>query len=156
MDRTHDNPDVPSGAFPLPALLTEARELMLDELHRRLAELGFGDIRPGHGCVFRFVPPDGIRLTELAELADITKQTCGEIIDDVERLGYVERAPDPDDRRAKIIQLTERGEVGQATAQGIFAEIEREWSERFGEARIEALRGLLEEIADEREAAPAT
>jgi DNA-binding MarR family transcriptional regulator len=154
MDHAPDSPGAPNEAFPLPALLTEARELMLAELHRRLAELGFGDIRPGHGCVFRFVPANGIRLTELADLSEITKQTCGEIIDDVERLGYVERVPDPDDRRAKIIRLTERGRVGQTTAQRIFAEIEQEWSERFGEARIEALRGLLEEIADEREAAP--
>lgn len=145
----------PDTTFPLPALLAEAKELMMQELHGRLADRGFGDVRPGHGCVFRFVPPKGIRLTELAELAEITKQTCGEIIDDVEGLGYVERVPDPEDRRAKLIRLTERGRVGQETAREIFAEIEREWAEDFGGQRIEAMRDLLEQIATRERAATA-
>jgi DNA-binding MarR family transcriptional regulator len=140
-------PDSTAATLPLAVLLAGAKELMLEELHRRLAERGFGNVRPGHGCVFRFVPPEGIRLTELSELAEITKQTCGEIIDDVEGLGYVERIPDPEDRRAKLIRLTERGRLGQQTAREIFAEIEGEWAERFGEQEIEAMRDLLEQIA---------
>lgn len=132
---------------PLPALLAMVKEQMLAELHVRLAGAGYGEIRPTHGCVFRFVPAEGMRLTELAARAEITKQTCGEIVSELEALGYLERIPDPDDRRAKIIRLTDRGVAAQTEARRVFAEIETEWADRFGAERIAALRDLLEQIS---------
>ena len=100
--------------IPLPPLLDNAKEAGFEELHRRLAERGFADIRHAHGCVFRWVEPDGTRLTELAELAGHSKQAVGEFVCDLEAMGYVERVPDPLDGRAKIIRLTERGAEAKA------------------------------------------
>lgn len=131
---------------PLPPLLGVVKEIAFDELHRRLADEGFDEIRPGHGCVFRFVGHEGSRLTELANRSGFTKQAVGEVADDLEHLGYVERAPDPGDRRAKLIRLTDRGSDAQAAAIRIFADIERRWAERYGEERIAQLREMLEEI----------
>ncbi len=123
-------------------------EAMLAEFRDDLAKSEFGDVRPTHGCVFRFVKgEDGMRLTRLADLANITKQSAGEIVDDLVDLGYVKRIPDPDDRRAKLICLTERGEEAQRFGFGIFAEVERRWMERYGRERIDRLREVLEEIA---------
>lgn len=139
--------EIDPSAPRLPELLTVAKELMLADMRERLAAAGFGELRPTHGCVFRFVPSEGMRLTDLAARAEITKQTCGEIVNELESLGYVERLPDPADRRAKIIRLTERGAAAQAEARRLFAEIEAEWAARFGAERIAALRSLLEEIA---------
>ena len=79
----------------------------------QLLEAGYTDIRPTHGCVFRFVHGDGMRLTELASLAGLTKQSVGEIVDDLVGLGYIERFPDPTDKRAKLIRLTAKGEDAQ-------------------------------------------
>jgi DNA-binding MarR family transcriptional regulator len=140
--------------MPLPPLLAEVKEIGIDELHRRLAGEGFTEIRPGHGCVFRFVGGEGSHLTELAQRSGFTKQAVGEVASDLERLCYVERVPDPDDRRAKIIRLTEHGRQAQAAAMRIFADIERRWAERYGEERIALLRETLEEIAA-RERIPA-
>jgi DNA-binding MarR family transcriptional regulator len=131
---------------PLPPLLGEVKDIALDELHRRLAEEGFDEVRPGHGCVFRFIDREGSRLTDLAHRSGFTKQAIGEFADDLEGLGYVERAPDPRDRRAKIIRLTDRGSDAQAAAMRIFADIEHRWAERYGEERIAQLREMLEEI----------
>ncbi len=100
--------------IPLPPLLENAREAGFEELHRRLAERGFADIRHSHGCVFRWVEPDGTRLTELAENAGHSKQAVGEFVCDLEAMGYVERVPDPLDGRAKIIRLTDRGAEAKA------------------------------------------
>jgi DNA-binding MarR family transcriptional regulator len=133
---------------PLPALLGTAKELLLAELHDRLGDEGYPDIRPGHGCVFRFIDTDGTRLTDLAERAGMTKQAVGEVVSDLERLGYVERVPDPEDRRAKIIQLTERGWEAQAAGVRIFAEIEARWGEAVGEERMGRLRETLAAIAE--------
>ena len=140
------NPIDSAPAAPLPFLLGGAKEIAFAELHRRLSEQGFEDIRAGHGCVFRFVGPEGMRLTELSEEAEMTKQACGEVVDHLEALGYVERVPDPGDRRAKVIRLTATGLECQRAAARLFEEVEREWGERFGAARVELLRSLLAEI----------
>jgi DNA-binding MarR family transcriptional regulator len=134
--------------IPLTGLLDVALESMLDEFREELEGSEFAELRPTHGCVFRFVRGEkGMRLTKLAELASITKQSAGEIVDDLVARGYVQRIPDPEDRRAKLICLTERGEEAQAHGFGLFAEVEKRWVERYGREKIEALRATLEEIA---------
>src|SRR3954451_4149349 len=135
--------------IPLPGLFDIAMEAMLAEFREELAAGGYSDIRPTHGCVFRFVREDGMRLTELATLGGITKQSAGELVDDLVELGYVERIPDPADRRAKLICLTERGRDAQRFGYGLMAKLERRWEKRFGEERVTALRELLEEVAAE-------
>jgi DNA-binding MarR family transcriptional regulator len=148
-DANHTPPVTP-GTIPLPGLLDIAGEALLAEFREELAARGYADLRPTHGCVFRFVREDGMRLTELAANAGITKQSAGELVDELVELGYVERTADPNDRRAKLICLTERGQEAQRVGFGIFAELERRWAERFGQERFEQLRELLEEIAAEK------
>ena len=140
--------------IPLPPLLSEAKEAAIDDLHRYLAEQGYGEIRPSHGCVFRYVGGEGIRLTELAELTGFTKQAVGEFVAELEQEGYLERVPDPSDRRAKSIRLTKRGAEAQQLAREFFVEIERRWAEQIGEEKVAALRETLEQIV-ELERAPA-
>ena len=75
----------------------------------KLAEEGFGDLRPHYANVFTFVPPEGIQVAELTKLAHVRKQSMTQTIEELEKLGYVERRPDPNDRRARLVFLTERG-----------------------------------------------
>jgi len=95
-------------------LLDAGFDAFSEELARRLAQTPYNDIRATHGCVFGNIEPEGSRLTDLAERAHMTKQTVGEVATELERRGYLERAPDPSDGRAKIIRLTERGREAQA------------------------------------------
>jgi DNA-binding MarR family transcriptional regulator len=151
-----NNTDIPTDRTPLPALLDDVKRIGFGELHSRLEAEGHPQIRNAHGCVFRYIDIDGSRLTELATQSGVTKQAVGEFVDELQRLGYVERVPDPVDGRAKIIRLTERGRDARRAALRIFDDIEREWGERFGEDRIAELRDRLEAIAAEDEvAAPA-
>jgi DNA-binding MarR family transcriptional regulator len=124
------------------------KELLIHELHRRLEEEGYPDVRPSHGCVFRFIDAEGTRLTDLAERAGLTKQAVGEAVDDLAGLEYVERVPDHTDGRAKIIRLTRRGEQAQAAAARLFQEIQRDWTSRVGEERMAAAMGLLDELLE--------
>ena len=142
--------EIAPGTIPLAGLLEIASEAMLEEFREELDKHGYGDIRPTHGCVFRFIREDGMRLTDLAGNAGITKQSAGEMVDDLVDLGYVERIPDPEDRRAKLICLTGRGEEAQRTGFGLFGEIERRWAWEFGPDRFAQLRRLLEQIAAEK------
>ncbi len=143
-----DSSDIPSPV--MIRLLSVATDQFADELYQRIAETPFDDIRPGHGCVFGNIDPDGSRLTDLAERAMMTKQSVGEVTTDLEHRGYVERVPDPSDGRAKIIRLTDRGRAAQQVGLELIDAVEREWAERFGEERVAALREALEVITADR------
>jgi DNA-binding MarR family transcriptional regulator len=133
--------------YPLIALLQDVQRQMQDELHARLRAQGWPELRPSHGCVFGGMRPEGVRPTDLAERARITKQSVGEIVGDLEELGWVERIPDPADRRAKLVRLTARGQAVQNAARATFAEIEAEWGERIGKKKVADLRAALEELS---------
>lgn len=127
-------------------LLHDPFQILVDELHEGLAAAGYPDIRPAHGNVFGYIPKEGSRLTELAERAQLTKQTIGYLVDYLEERGYVEREPDPDDKRAKIVRLTDEGREAVRTARKIMGRIEARWAELLGEDRMGQLRELLKEL----------
>jgi DNA-binding MarR family transcriptional regulator len=137
--------------LPMIRLLGVAFDYFSTEHTQRVAAAGYPDIRPGHGCVFGGIDPEnGSRLTELADKAMMTKQAVGDVVSDLERRGYVERAPDPADGRAKIIRLTTKGGEVYVTGWRLNKELEEQWAERFGEDRVAALREVLEVIHAER------
>jgi DNA-binding MarR family transcriptional regulator len=113
-----------------------------------LAEAGFDDIRPAHTVVFQHIEAGGSRLTDLAERAQITKQSMGYLVDYLEGRGYLERRPDATDRRATLICLTERGWDQVRAALEIIAAVEREWTNKLGKTRIEELRDALTALRD--------
>lgn len=107
----------------------------------------FDDLRPSHGNAMEQLElEDGLRLTELAARAGITAQSMGELVDDLEAKGYVERRADPNDRRAKRIHLTDRGKKNARVAKRATADVERYLAELLGEQRYNLLRSTLEEI----------
>ena len=111
-----------------------------------LSEAGFEDIRPAHTAVFQHIEADGSRLTDLSERAQITKQSMGYLVDYLEQRGYLERRPDPTDRRVALICLTDRGWDQIRAALSIIKAIERDWARRIGKRRMEQLRDVLTEL----------
>lgn len=125
------------------ALLRIPREAALRQVVAGLAAANFGDVRPAHFTVFQHMPPEGIRLTMLADAALMTKQSMGYLVDDLEALGYVERAPDPTDRRAKVVRLTTRGRAVEETVRRVIQQIEADWAARLGQEEYRSLTRLL-------------
>ena len=116
-----------------------------------LADAGFDDFTPAQARVMQRIGPDGTRLTELAEAAQVTKQTASFLVDQLERTGYVQRTPDPTDARARLVRIAARGLAAKPIADAAVAEVEAEWRVHLGERRWAALRnGLsrLREITD--------
>jgi DNA-binding MarR family transcriptional regulator len=112
-----------------------------------LADAGFDDVRPAHTAVFQHIEAGGSRLTELADRAQISKQSMGYLVDHLEQRGYLERRPDPTDRRAALVCLTERGWDEVRAALAIIAALEAEWTRALGKQRMRQLRELLAELA---------
>jgi len=88
----------------------------------------------------------GTRLSTIAARANITPQAVGELVDDLERLGYVVRQPDPDDRRAKRIVLTDRGRKSVAAALDTIATLEAELEDLLGSDQLAELHDSLSRI----------
>lgn len=130
------------------ALLRIPREAALRQVLAGLAATGFGDVRPAHFTVFQHMPPEGMRLTALADAALMTKQSMGYLVDDLESLGYVERVPDPADRRAKVVRLTARGNDVDQTVRAVIRQIEADWAARMGEDDYQRLLQLLRTLID--------
>jgi DNA-binding MarR family transcriptional regulator len=125
------------------------------ELSRRTAEQGFDDLRPRHGAVLAYLDEDGLRLTDLTRIAGRNKQTIAAIVDELETLGYIYRADDPADRRAKLIMPTERGRQRMRAGDEIIADIEKRHEAQLGPAAYarfkQALRALTTDQTTERE-----
>jgi DNA-binding MarR family transcriptional regulator len=130
----------------LAILLREPFRIGSERLHQRLAESGHPEIRPPHGNVFQFLDDSGTRVSVLAQRAQVTKQSMAELVAHLERHGYVERVPDPGDGRAKLVRATARGSEVYAIARQFVAEIEQQWTERLGKAKMRQLRELLREL----------
>jgi DNA-binding MarR family transcriptional regulator len=118
------------------------------ELFTTLAEQGFGDLKHRHGAVLAYLDPGGVRATELSRLSGQHKQIIGTLIDELDSLGYVERRPDPSDRRAKLICPTERGLAQMRAADAIMAAIQDRHAERLGRENYDQFKRVLTDVTE--------
>jgi DNA-binding MarR family transcriptional regulator len=137
-------PADPPG-FELPLLLLHGFRVLIDELHAELARQGHPDMRPMHGFVFQAIGPDGTTAAQLARRLGVSKQAAGKTIDHLERLGYVERGPDPADARRKAVRLTGRA-VDAIRSARVFDDLRARWAGVIGEDRLRALEAGLREV----------
>ena len=105
---------------------------MEDRIFRAIQDAGFDDWTLAQVRVFQRLAPDGSRLTDLADQAQMSKQSAGVLVDQLERLGYVRRVPDPTDGRARLIVIEERGRRVAEVAMATSNEILSEWTAFLG------------------------
>jgi DNA-binding MarR family transcriptional regulator len=129
----------------LGTLLLAAYRAFDRELFAAFEARGHGELKSKHGAVLANIDRDGTRPSLLAERAGLTRPSIGELVDELERLGYVRRVVDPSDRRAKLVVLTDRGFDVVVVAEAAIAGIEATWRSRLGGRRFEALRAALAE-----------
>lgn len=129
----------PDEDTPVLLLIARAERQLAEALQAHLVAAGFEDHRVVHHNVMAHVTYEGIRLTDLAEKAGITKQAMSELVIDLERRGYLQRTADPHDRRAKLIGFTEKGRAVVQEAMRAFQEMEA----ALGEQSLRSLRRAL-------------
>ena len=140
-ERQQRNPDL--------GVLAARLQLSLDsELFARLAAQGHPDLRPRHGAILAYLDEDGVRATELARLSGRHKQIVGRLVDELEDLGYLERRPDPADRRAKLVVPTNRGLDQMRIGDQIVADIERRHAEAAGRKVYAEFRDVLRSMVE--------
>jgi DNA-binding MarR family transcriptional regulator len=132
-------------------LMFVAHRAMEERVLAALRLAGFDDVTLAQGRVAARIGDGGTRLTDLAQMAQVTKQTAGFLVDRLADAGYVERVPDPTDARARLVRIAARGRVAQECAARAVAEVEAEWEAHLGARDLERLRsimGRLREVTD--------
>jgi DNA-binding MarR family transcriptional regulator len=133
---------------PLGTLFTAAGQRLSAELDTSLRTAGFPDLRSAHAPIFMAIDPAGSRVTELAERARMTKQAAGELIRYLIERGYLTSTVEADDRRARRVELTERGWEAIEVGEHVIGDFERWLDDAIGAEQVELLRQVLTSIAD--------
>jgi len=126
--------------------------IVTDRLGGAVERAGIDDMRPAFGFVIRVLAEGGRTLTELAELLAVTKQAAIKVVDEMESLGFLERRPDPADRRAKILVLSDRGRRVRRTALAASRQMERELRRDLGDDQVDAFRAVLTHFLERHDA----
>jgi DNA-binding MarR family transcriptional regulator len=132
-------------------LLLDAFRAIDREMQASLLDRGISDLRPSHARAMLFIDRSGTRLGELAARAQITKQAMMQMVDELAEMGLVRRVPDLADARAKVVRLTAKGLRQRAEARRALAAVEARARRRLGGRRVDALKGVLVELASEEE-----
>jgi DNA-binding MarR family transcriptional regulator len=138
-----------SGKPDFGILLLLADQEFVRALRAATAEQGFDDQGRSDGFVLRTLAGGPTSVSGLAERLEITKQGASQIVDDMERRGYVERRPDPSDARARLLQLTSKGEAALKAARKFHQAYERRLRRQFGDEAIDSMRDVLTAMAGE-------
>ena len=136
----------PFGPPMIGALLRMPWGAVQEHMLHRLHERGFADFDAAYLNVFQYPGPQGKRPSELATRLRISKQALNYLLGELERLGYLERRPDPEDMRSRRIALTSRGIAAVGVIREAVAEVEAVWAEQLGPERFAELRELLVEL----------
>lgn len=128
------------------ALLRAPWEAVQRHMLERLHDRGFADFDPAYLSVFQYPGPQGARPSDLASRLRMSKQALNHLLGQLEKLGYLERRPDPDDLRSKRIALTPRGASAVRVIREAVSEIEASWAQQLGKKRLAELRRLLIDV----------
>jgi DNA-binding MarR family transcriptional regulator len=128
------------------ALLRQPYDAVRRHMLERLHERGFDDLDAAHLTVFQYPGPQGARPSALAAQLRMSKQALNHLLRGLERRGYLERRPDPDDLRSRRLALTPRGVALAGVIREAVGEVEASWAERLGPERFAQLRELLAEL----------
>lgn len=133
---------------PVGALLRRPAVLVRHEVMTDLRAAGFDDVLPAHLGVFQHPGPDGQRPGILAMRTRASKQAMNHLLHQLESGGYILREAHPDDRRTRVVRLTERGWAAQAVIAQTMVRVENEWFQALGEDVYGCLSRALERLQD--------
>ena len=135
----------------LPRLLREFSRDYERRIWRQLAARGYPEIRPAHSQVFANLGMGSVRVSELAERAQVTQQAMGKMLKELERLGYVARDVDMADKRAREIRLTDRGIQLAQDSLEVMDEVREYYDAKVGSKRLAQLEDDLRDTVDKME-----
>jgi DNA-binding MarR family transcriptional regulator len=133
---------------PFIALVDRANRALQADMVRHGHRDGHPELKPAHNAVFGTLSPNGSRAADMASRAGITRQSMGEVIRDLVALDILEMRPDPEDGRAKLVTYSDHGREVAADGYAHLKDLERRFTEEFGEDDYNTARSVLARIPD--------
>ena len=122
------------------SLLRRPERVVRHEVMAGLRAAGFDDILPAHLGVFQHPGPEGVRPGVLAMRTQASKQAMNHLLHQLEEGGYILREAHPQDRRTRVVRLTDRGRSALDVIRHSALELERTWAAALGDEVYSALR----------------
>lgn len=119
------------------------------EFDKAMAARGHGWMAEARGAVVGNLRPGGLSQSALTTAMGISKQAVQQLVDELVAEGIVERVPDPEDGRGKIVRLMPKGIKAIADGNEVKREIEHRYGKLLGADRLAALNVALDELAGE-------
>jgi DNA-binding MarR family transcriptional regulator len=120
---------------------------IMDCVYEHVVAAGFDDLGRAHVRLFRYPTAEGLRPSELADRLQISKQSVNDLLHDLEARGYLVREPGPDDGRARVVRLTDRGRALEDAAYAGAAAAQRRIADQLGARRFAQMRDALHEVS---------
>jgi DNA-binding MarR family transcriptional regulator len=138
--------EIDPAALDITTLASIGGEAALGLVRRRIAEAGHPAVRDAHGYVFQRLIGNEPTIGELAESLGMTQQGASKHVAELERLGYVDRVPDPSDSRIRRVRLSEQGKAVIAIARSVRSEIDDQLRIAVGAEALGTARKVLAEL----------
>ncbi|WP_224999810.1 MarR family winged helix-turn-helix transcriptional regulator [Cesiribacter sp. SM1] len=148
MLKESDNTSTMGGYVNTGAYMRQLMDEYRSNLEEAMKSKGYQEISNSHGWIFHHTKEEGSRLTELAAVAKITKQSMGALIAQLEVAGYLEKKPDPTDKRASLLFLTAEGKKIRDLGRSINYEFEKTWEQKLGPQDYEKFRSYLKKLCE--------
>jgi DNA-binding MarR family transcriptional regulator len=142
----NDIPDITDSDPDLAVLIVGAARVVADRLGQAVEHAGIDDMRTPFGFVIRALADRDRTLTELADLLGVSKQAAIKVVDEMEARGFLSRHSYPDDRRVKVLRLTDKGRKVRRTALAASRAMERELRRELGDASVDEFRHGLDAL----------
>jgi len=130
----------------LPRWLEAVSRRLTADLGRQVIRQPFPELRGNQRRILSMIPPDGARITDLAHLANMTKQSLGEFIDVLEHSGFVMSRRSAADGRVRIVSRTQAGDDAVAASRKAIDVVEQQWRAEIGADRYDTMKDALREL----------
>lgn len=139
-------PEPPARASHSVAVLVLIAERIQSDLMEATTARGHGGLKMSHGRVLPLIGPEGGRIHEIARIQHVSRQAMSATTQDLQSLGYLQREPDPRDRRGAVLKLTPRGIALIEDAVAALDDQERGLLEILGKTQLAELQRVARNL----------
>jgi len=127
----------------VPALVNLVAASRAPHSRAAFATAGLDGIRPAQAVALVPLAVGGLHASDLADRLRVSRQAIAQAVAALERHGYVTRVPDPVDARARLIELTPRGQQALRVMRSNALDVEKRWQQVLGKQRLAEFRETL-------------
>jgi DNA-binding MarR family transcriptional regulator len=126
-----------------PVLLRAARTAYGSAIRQALTDVGCDDMPRNGSFVIGAIARTGAPLSEIIKGLGVSKQAAGQLVDTLVTRGYLDRSPDPEDRRRLTVTLTERGRAAAVVIRSVIERVDADLAGRVGAEHVAHTRATL-------------